>query len=173
MRDPGTYVVVVNPMSFANLPEYSESVSNIGDGRGHSGGDIRSHASMSIGEATDGPNVVILKTFEDPFRSTHIQVPTGVPYWSITVPTSPVSSHSLLKPTKKSSGPEITRSRGIAASLLDTGGKDANLLDHYRSLISPQIMRIEGLVRDEDFFELEARTYPPVVCHGSLYSKIC
>ena len=50
-------------------------------------------------------------------------------------------------------------------SLLDAarqGGKDAELLHHYRTKISPKIIGIWNAQGDEDLFEAQARGYPPV-----------
>jgi hypothetical protein len=41
------------------------------------------------------------------------------------------------------------------------GGKDAELLQHYRTVISPKIIRTT-MAGGEDLIEIQARTYPPV-----------
>jgi hypothetical protein len=43
------------------------------------------------------------------------------------------------------------------------GGKDAELLQHYRTVISPKIIRTT-MAGGEDLIEIQARTYPPDLC---------
>jgi hypothetical protein len=107
---------------------------------------------------------VILKTFEDPFR----RAPTPLPYRPNVSPAiSVASSHRQTLPTQDSSHFD---SRTM--SLLDAarqGGNDTELLHHYRTTISPQIIRIGKSLGDEDMFEVQAREYPPV--SRSIYSR--
>lgn len=49
--------------------------------------------------------------------------------------------------------------------MLDTarnGGRDAELLCHYRTVISPLLSRTEQSIGEEDIFEAQARIYPAV-----------
>ncbi|KAL2064833.1 hypothetical protein VTL71DRAFT_3973 [Oculimacula yallundae] len=163
-REPGTFVVVANLTSFSDLPEYR--VESSGSTRRASGysdyeADNDGHNSLSdsIHEEGDDPNVVILKTFEDPFR----KPPTPVSFRPIAMPVSPSIPYAS---SYKQQLPGEARPHFIpnTLSLLDTarqGGKDSDLLDHYRTIISPQIIRI-GKSQDEDMFEIHARYYPPL-----------
>jgi hypothetical protein len=45
--------------------------------------------------------------------------------------------------------------------IAQNGGKDAELLQHYRTVISPKIRRTT-IAGGEDLIEIQARTYPPV-----------
>ncbi|KAK0126142.1 hypothetical protein ONS95_007761 [Cadophora gregata] len=164
-QDPGTFVVVANLTSFADLPEYrDESLGNIRRGSTYSEyeGDTDGQASISgsIAEEADDPNVVILKTFEDPFR----RPSTPLPYRPSAALVSPAlslsASYIQTLPRRDSSYFDSS-----TVSLLDAarhGGKDAELLHHYRTIISPQIIGIGKSQGDEDLFEVQAREYPPL-----------
>jgi len=162
-RDPGTFVVVANLTSFADLPEYrDESLGSLRRGSTYSEGDTDGQTSLSgsIAEESDDPNVVILKTFEDPFRI----APTPLPYRPSAALVSPTislsSSYQQTLPRRDSSYINSTQ-----VSLLDAarqGGKDAELLHHYRTKISPKIIGIWNAQGDEDLFEAQARGYPPL-----------
>ncbi|KAH7364485.1 fungal-specific transcription factor domain-containing protein [Rhexocercosporidium sp. MPI-PUGE-AT-0058] len=164
-RDPGTFVVVANLTSFADLPEYrDESLGNLQRGSSYleyeDDHDGQASLSTSIAEEVDDPNVVILKTFEDPFRT----VSTPIPFRPTTVPVSPAFSHSAGH-RQQLSTQDNSYIGPSTVSLLDAarlGGKDADLLHHYRTTISPQIIRIGKSQEDEDIFEVEARQYPPL-----------
>ncbi|KAH7417033.1 fungal-specific transcription factor domain-containing protein [Cadophora sp. MPI-SDFR-AT-0126] len=164
-RDPGTFVVVANLTSFADLPEYrDESLGSVRRGSTYSEyeGDTDGQGSLSssIVEEGDDPNVVILKTFEDPFR----RVPTPLPYRPSAGLVSPAaslsSSYRQTLPRQENSHFDFS-----SMSLLDAarqGGKNAELLHHYRTTISPKIIGIWMSHGDEDMFEIQARDYPPV-----------
>ncbi|KAH7378960.1 fungal-specific transcription factor domain-containing protein [Cadophora sp. MPI-SDFR-AT-0126] len=164
-QDPGTFVVVANLTSFADLPEYrDESMESIRRGSGYSerdgDNDEQNSLSGSLVEEADDPNVVILKTFEDSFRTTPAQVPFRPVVMPIAPANSILSSHRQLLLRQ-----DRSHSDSNAVSLLDAarrGGKDADLLQHYRTTISPQIIRIGKSEGDEDIFEAQAREYPPL-----------
>ncbi|KAH6699898.1 hypothetical protein BKA61DRAFT_705992 [Leptodontidium sp. MPI-SDFR-AT-0119] len=150
-QDPRIFVVVANLTSFADLPEYrDESIESIRRRSRYSEHNSNNYEqnslSSSLVEEADDPNVVILKTFEDPFRTALTQVP----FRPVIMPIAPAKSNLPSSNT---------------VSLLDTarrGGKDADLLQYYRTAISPQIIRIGKSQGDEDMFEVQARQYPPL-----------
>ncbi|KAG4410714.1 hypothetical protein IFR04_016148, partial [Cadophora malorum] len=160
-RNPGTFVVVANLTSFADLPEYQgEFLGNL-----HHGTTNSEYEGVNIdptpldGGMTDevnDPNVVILKTFEDPFMRAPATLhdrprPATVP--------SLISPASSCRQTSEASFDSST------ISLLDAaqrGGKDAELLHYYRTTISPQIIKIGKSQVGEDIFEVQAREYPPL-----------
>ncbi|KAH9218950.1 fungal-specific transcription factor domain-containing protein [Leptodontidium sp. 2 PMI_412] len=164
-QDPGTFVVVANLTSFADLPEYrDESMESIRRGSGYSehdgDNDEQNSLSGSLVEEADDPNVVILKTFEDPFRT----APAQVPFRPAVMPTAPAKSN-LSSYRQQLLRQDSSHSDSNTVSLLDAarrGGKDADLLQHYRTTISPQIIRIGKSQGDEDMFEVQARQYPPL-----------
>ena len=64
-RDPGTFVVVANLTSFADLPEYrDESLGSLRRGSTYSEGDTDGQTSLSgsIAEESDDPNVSLVYT---------------------------------------------------------------------------------------------------------------
>jgi len=157
-RDPGTFVVVANLTSFADLPEYQGEILHQGTTNSEYEGvniDPTSLVGGIIDEVND-PNVVVLKTFEDPFQ----KAPAPLPYRprAAIVPrlTSPTSSCRQTSETSFNSS---------TVSLLDAahqGRKDAELLHYYRTTISPQIIKIGKSQVGEDMFEAQAREYPPL-----------
>lgn len=161
-RDPGTFVVVANLATFADLPEYwGEPLGDTHRGAGYSQceghNNIPTSLTGSIIEQVDDPDVVVLKTFEDPLRS-----PALLPYRPranlVSLSISPMSScrQALQVGASFDSG---------TVSLLDAarqGGHDAELLHHYRTTISAQIFKIGKSQADEDIFEVQARNYPPL-----------
>ncbi|KAH6694380.1 fungal-specific transcription factor domain-containing protein [Leptodontidium sp. MPI-SDFR-AT-0119] len=171
-QDPGTFVVVANLTSFADLPEYrDESIESIRRGSGYSehdgDNDEQNSLSSSLVEEADDPNVVILKTFEDPIRT----APTQVPFRPAVIPIAPAQSN-LSSDRQQLLRQDSSHSDSNTVSLLDAarqGGKNAELLHYYRTTISPQIIRIGKSQGDDDIFEVQAREYPPV--SYSLHSK--
>lgn len=196
LQDPGTYHVIANPRSFESLPGYRD------DSPTSREASQRLSRSPSIqverdtaGDATtfeagegEDPNVVILKTFEDPVGPTRrgsTQSSRGsaqLSRRSITNPSSSASSQLSFTGTPRSASqlrPSPPHDQHL--SMLDVasnGGRDAQLLVHYRTKISPLIFRDgpssnQRLVRtspsstgsgssgrNEDIFEAEARTFP-------------
>lgn len=170
LQNPGTYHVVANLDSFVALPEYREDnvpVSGLGEAGGLASStladadDAQSSFSVDPGGADD-PNVVILRVFEEPARRPSAQL-------SVRPTTNPVSPAS-------SPGSGVTTARQVmqrsahhadspGLSMLDiagSGGPDTPLLRHYRTVISPYILRAQRLEVEEDLFETQARSYPPV-----------
>ncbi|KAK6586493.1 hypothetical protein PZA11_001550 [Diplocarpon coronariae] len=77
-----------------------------------------------------------------------------------------ISADFILRVTQTSSaiqGSGIMRDKFV--SLLDAGrggGKDAELLEHYRHVISSRVVSVERSQAGEEIFETEARKYPAV-----------
>ena len=171
LKNPGTYHVVANLDSFVKLPEYREDNTPI-SGEGDAGNltspalvdedDAPSSLSADPIAAADDPNVVILRVFEEPPRKSSAQLSIR----STTNPVSPASSHGSVATTSRQTtqrSTQYTDSQGL--SMLDvarSGGRDAQLLQHYRTAISPYILRTQRPEGDEDLFEIQARNYPPV-----------
>jgi hypothetical protein len=173
LKNPGTYPVVANLDSFVGLPEYREENAPI-SGLGEPGSlaspvlaeddDALSSVSADhVGGAGD-PNVVILRVFEEPARKSSVQQSAR----PTTNPVSPASSHGSLATASR----QITHqnahhadSQGLSMlAVARSGGRDAHLLQHYRTTISPYILRAQRPEGNEDLFEIQARTYPPVTC---------
>lgn len=171
LQNPGTYHVVANPKSFVALPEYREE--NVpATGFGDAGTSVSSAltdeddapSTMSadaVGSAED-PNVVILRVFEEPVRRPSAQLSTR----PMTNPVSPTSSHdSATTASRQGIQQAMHHADSADLSMLDLarrGGPDAPLLQHYRTAISPYILRDQILEGEEDLFEVQARSYPPV-----------
>lgn len=172
LQNPGTYHVVANIDSFEALPEYREG-NTLPSSSGETGGftspagrldedDALSNLSADPVGIAEDPNVVFLKMFEDPTRKSSLQQPNK----SITNPVSPASSHASVATTSRHATQRSTfhaDTQGL--SMLDiarSGGRDAELLQHYRNIISPSILRAHRPEGDEDIFEIQARNYPPV-----------
>lgn len=107
----------------------------------------------------EDPNTIILKTFEETIQvaATHgAHIPmTG----------------ATQAPAQLLAGPDSTRGhvqnlRGDHTSVLDiaaaAGERDYELVQYYRATISRYISQSE-LCSDEDVFETQARSYPPVI----------
>lgn len=180
----GTYVVVANPMSFWSLPEYrdndSMSVSTRFPGRHDPFDTPFTNQSVSGFTEDDDPDVVILKKFEDTTRKGSAASSGFVP--SMESPTLSFHSHSQpfhgrqqsmleLPPAHLQIEEELQAPHEATASLLDrarNGGSDWPLLQHYRTVISPSVIKFGHQVIPEDIFEIEARTYRPV-CNMWIY----
>lgn len=165
LQEPGTYLVVVNPSSFASLPEYSEDdLSNpsrmivpAGGGGSFYGG---STDDPSTTAKIKDPNIVIIKKFEDPLRRS-----PALPGPSTGLHSTTTASQTL--------GPLELRGQPLGFSTPDepflsrldqarSGGRDAYLLQHYRSNISSRVIKVGSQHSNEDLFEVQARTFPPV-----------
>lgn len=164
LHGPGTFVVVANPKSFARLPEYCEEDSPIPSAiptPASSG--TRSHdrstnrfASRNRVEGLDDPNITILEIFEDPVRRPVSPVTRLGSF-------SGVASSALFEPHIAAA--LIPNLEGLKLSKIDearSGGRNAHLLQHYRSHISPHVIKVGLQDIDEDVFEIQARTFPPV-----------
>jgi hypothetical protein len=165
LKDPGTYHVIANPRSFVSLPEYRDENAGSGSGSGSAytnfdpDDEIASHDGSLDG--SEDPNVVILKTFDE--------TPRRIPIISSNNPTSStfpeISQVSGFHPPVSMAQTDIRPLGDSSMSMLDvarSGGRDSRLLQHYRTAISPHIIQTARSDRDEDLFETQARTYPPL-----------
>jgi len=167
MQEPGTYLVIANPSSFASLPEYCEDgppsslpVSAPSD----SGAQIHlAQNPLGTQFATaelDDPNIIILKTFEDYIRRSPVSAITkSGPVFATS--SQPPAAFETLAESVHFSG----HSGDLGLSRLDearSGGRDAHLLKHYRSHISEHVVKVGSREVEEDAFEIQARTFPPV-----------
>jgi hypothetical protein len=171
LQNPGTYHVVANIGSFVALPEYREENASV-PGSGEVGrfpspalvvdDDATSSLSVDPVGDRDDPNVVILKVFEEPSRKGSLQPSNR----STTNPVSPASSQASIATTSQLVTQRNTHhTEGQGVSMLDiarSGGRDAQLLHHYQTSISPYILQTRRPDGDEDLFEMQARSYPPV-----------
>ncbi|KAE9381423.1 hypothetical protein N431DRAFT_321494 [Stipitochalara longipes BDJ] len=160
LKEPGIYFVVANPRSFELLPEYRDSTISEVDptqtiltlGRSHKEQFPVSNSSSSTIQDIGDPNTIILRAFEEPARRGSTQLPT--------IPSTPLSSYAF---------PSIYPSQDHPRQLLDSitsnldnaraGGRDSELLQHYRTVVSHHITERIG---EEDVFETQARNYPPL-----------
>ncbi|KAG0650954.1 hypothetical protein D0Z07_2692 [Hyphodiscus hymeniophilus] len=149
LQNPGTYHVIANPRSFTSLPEYRDEATVSISGLIHSDPDLH-EKNASLADGTGDPNIIFLETFDEAPRSV------------FTRSFSP--AHFPLSHAKQSLPSNIRIPIDPSTSLLDTarrGGRDHQLLQHYRAAISPRIIHAR-LNDDEDLFETAARTYPPL-----------
>ncbi|KUJ22518.1 uncharacterized protein LY89DRAFT_728652 [Mollisia scopiformis] len=161
LYQPGTYHVIANQESFESLPEYRDGgTSMVGSRRGLlQSSNHRSEVGYDVPQRgpRDGhdPNVVILRSFEDVPRRASLQSS----YISVARPSSP--SHSLTRHSPRRHSSDL---HGMASSISSERHerRDAILLEHYRRIISPKLFRRELDDGEEDVFEKEARTHPPV-----------
>jgi len=167
MREAGTYLVVVNPSSFASLPGYCNSerpssleASDPSDSGAHIHHTQNTFGIQSATEELDDPNITILKTFEDYLRQSPVSAITNSGH---VFATSSQPSTALETPAESVhiSG----HSSNLGLSKLDEarrGGRDAHLLEHYRSHISEHVIKVGSRDVEEDVFEIQAHTFPPV-----------
>lgn len=153
LKCAGTYIVVVTPDSFKGLPSYSTfspttptGLANFSDNLNISDSDVKQEDYAAI-EITDDPNIVILKSFEEFPRRASIQGATDP-----TLTNSNGSPGSLLEPFHYS--PRRTAERNHE--------RDAQLLHHYRANISAHLIKAGNGDLEEDIFEVQAHTFPPV-----------
>ena len=166
LQNPGTYHVISNPRSFISLPEYRDDnaliTSSIADSTysKYDPDDESASYTRSIDNPED-PNIVILRSFEETPR----RLPTLISNLPTNAP-SPSSSQASIPHTTNSVAQANARAPVESImSVLDTahgGGRDDRLLQHYRAVISPRIFRGASSDGDEDLFETQARTYPPL-----------
>lgn len=161
-------MVIANPSSFASLPEYceedevtDESVAAIYSvpGRALFYGNIDKTPLPSTAHTDPvDPNTIILKTFEDALGRLPVLSSPADPKSiadSITT-TAPLSQQS--RPWSPShTTPPMSRIEEAR-----NGGRDANLLDHYRRFISHRVIHVGIQDSREDSFEIQARVFPPV-----------
>lgn len=164
-RDPGTYLVVANPGSFASLPEYAESspsssFQSTGPFPGHEN-NIESMSSHTDNQ--EDPNVIILRTFEDPSRRPSIATISSSksPSPKATFSSSSCTPQLQTALPYRASHPQPGRA---ALDQETVGGGEAHLLQYYRTNISPHIINVSAADGRMDVFEEEARRFPPVSC---------
>lgn len=163
LQEPGMYFVVANPKSFELLPEYRDSTIAEVDPT-HVRLQFEQNridevsASAPLGSSildSGDPNTIILGAFEEPVRRGSMQLSN-----SSTILPNPLSSHvyPLLFPAKDNlRGLVVSNTSNIDEAR--AGGRDSEVLQHYRTAISHHITEMIG---DEDIFETQAWTYPPV-----------
>ncbi|KAI9759436.1 MAG: hypothetical protein M4579_002350 [Chaenotheca gracillima] len=171
--DPGTYHVIVNPESFAGLPEYSEDdpASEFGSGDtevSHSFHESASSSSPSV-ELTGDSNVVILRKFEDPSRrpSAYVQTRSAsrspVPVQSSRANVSPLRSRSTLEEVFTGIN-ALEEAPQISA--------DWRLASYYRSFVSRRVIGVhqsgmtsvshEDQTQQGDAYEAVASSFRPL-----------
>lgn len=171
MREPGTYLVIANPSSFASLPEYCEYEppnSLLVSAPSDSGAQMHlAQNTLGVHSATkepDDPNIIILRTFEDYVRRNPVSAITrSGPVFATSSQPSPAFE------TPAESLHFSGQSSDSGLSRLDearSGGRDAHLLKHYRSHISEHVITFGSREVEEDMFEIQARTFPPVSLPG-------
>lgn len=166
--NPGTYHVVANPSSFKSLPEYQDKD---GSSCSYPGGpddlgdfdqeDRFSDSRRAVLADPPDPNVVILKKFADPLRRSTPQPSTR----PTTTPASPASFHVSAGGTSQATCEDLQLGLGNSTrtfEVLRHGGRDIQLLQHYQRVVSLVVFGRERSMTEEDMFEVEARTYPPV-----------
>lgn len=174
---PGTYHVVANPDSFANLPDYADDTSSVDlniqslkIGRSSATSPMltpKDEPRSSIDENPD-PNIVILETFEDSKNRS----PVSNSRRSRLSPASDITSVSTLaSPTFFSTESQGPLSRSPIAAMYSN--QEELLLAHFRSVVWRQL--IQGQASHELFspistpvtpgievFEHLASSFPPV-----------
>lgn len=162
---PGTYNVIVNPGSFASLPEYGSTgirPRRTSSNSAHSSLESNSPSSDS-GRARrtfNDPNIVVLSRFED------VSMTMGsLQGFSPNRRTSLPENMHRLEITVSPRGSSLPSSRG------EFGGhsaRDERLLVHYKGFIAKRIMPLgkyfylETSSGREDPIVAEARNFPPV-----------
>lgn len=171
---PGTFNVVVNPESFAGLPEYGPIPSSRGRGSSLQSGRNSWDSQMSaeplrsrpkLNPRTGDPNVVVLAKFED----APLSLPSLASFPIGRRTSLPDNLHTLniSGGSRGSSLPSARRNDSVAQGL-----RDERLMVHYRGFISKRIFPIaKNLLVDrpmqDDPIVAEARDFPPVSCRIS------
>lgn len=177
-RAPGTYNVIVNPESFARLPEYGIPGTNhprrTSAQSAQSSFDSRSTSSEAIRDRrpADDPDIVVLSKFED--------APLPTPSFSAFESDRRTSLPENLQRLEITVSP---RSSSLPSSRGDLGGEngmgDERLLVHYLSFIAKRLLPfgrdlyLEASLGQEDPIIAESRTFPPLrhaICAISLLS---
>lgn len=175
---PGTYHVIVNPESFANASDCTDtddditSSPNSRSSRGTKSGSrrrtrVKSRPSSAI--ETEDPNVVILSRFEDA-----LTMNSG--YWKASRVSPPTSTPR----SKSPEGFDELDFSGIPIPnqplFLEPAGEveDAKLLNHFRRVVwrhlvqagsSNTLLSNDGInIPGADIFEREAAHFRPVSC---------
>jgi hypothetical protein len=183
---PGTYNVVVNPESFQHLPEYTDDpdVKSVRLSPLRRGSLAASMASSQGREPlvdsaqqfdgvpyhSDDPDVVILRRFEDATRRATLQLKDSR---SPTSPQIPTTVSEVSAPMVDGHAePDPTHSLMQRAA---EGGRDSNLLHHFRSHIWRQLAQVESECMAQasahatssgvEVLEHAARFFPPVCSH--------
>ena len=179
-QSPGTFHVVVNPDSFAHLPEYSDDPDDspnllAANRRGSIAISLASSLSREVTQesflVTEDPNTIIVSKFEDstkrlatmPKDTKHLDSPVALR--TQTSQGSEASSRSLSTDARANASRNTSTSENEA---------DAALLDHFRRRVWPQLAQLESgtSVTDrptypgEDLVEKIASTFVP--CHHAL-----
>ena len=175
---PGTYYIVLNASSFAELEEYQTTDVDTERRSKESSRDSQqsSHAlGINSNQGTDklsieDPNVVILSRFEEtPPRMSFLNRSSN------TVAAIPLSSSSTAHSTESlnilEQSPKSTQQQ-VDSTSADTAQPVLRLLSHYRSYVRRYIMHYGQLspststtaapLPSEDLFEREANIFPPV-----------
>jgi len=177
MREPGTFIVIANPSSFASLPEYCEEGppnSLPVSAPSESGAQMHlAQNTLDVHFATEelgDPNIIILKTFDDYLRRNPVPAITksGPVLATFSQPSTafeiPVKSVHFSGHSSESGLSRLDEAR--------SGGRDAHLLKHYRSHISERVIKVGSREVEEDVFEIQARTFPPVSLSGCATSNM-
>jgi hypothetical protein len=166
---PGTFNVVVNPESFAGLPEYGplpgprprksslQTRRNSWDSQTSTG---VPRARSNVNLANRDPNIVVLAKFEDAPLS--LPSLSSFPVDRRTSLPENLYSLNLSGGSRGSSLPSGRRNDSVTQGL-----RDERLMVHYRGFISKRVFPIgKGLLVDrpmqDDPIVAEARDFPPV-----------
>ncbi|KAJ5477234.1 hypothetical protein N7539_007378 [Penicillium diatomitis] len=190
---PGTYHVVMVPESFSSLPEYAEETDDsrfTGD-FSHSATASPVRTTRSESDATEDPNVVILRTFED---TTRRSVSTG--RISRISPTSEISdpfcSLSLSPAMDAFPSPVPGEAQGSSSFRLEPQmthqdlqkQQELTLFAHFRHVVWKQLFPHDrdmddtygfdrnGMTLSVDFLEREAARFPPMLTSEKLSHAI-
>ena len=167
---PGTFNVVVNPESFAGLPEYGPlpgprtRKSSLQSRRTSWDSQISTEVPRTrpnVNPANGDPNIVVLAKFED--------APLSLP----SLASFPVDRRTSL-PENLSS---LNLASGRRNDSVTQGLRDERLMVHYRGFISKRIFPVgKGLLVDrpmqDDPIVAEARDFPPVSYEALFYSFV-
>ena len=157
----GTYNVIVNPSSFAHLPEYNDEVGKQGVASVRRGSPATSSADSeregSIAPLLNDPNIIVLKQFEDsprrPGKESHCSNFPGI---------CKITNEDE---TPSRPGAEPTSMRRIVHS-----GPDFKYLQQFRHVVWKQLVQAETEDTDAvpvvqsgaDVLEHQAAYFPPV-----------
>jgi hypothetical protein len=157
LHKPGTFIVVATPTSFIGLPEYrgdgfntSHSAPSSPVSRSKS---MEQYNTREMEHGPPDPNIRILERFEEAQRSLVSPTRKFGPSMEI-LSSEPAIDNKPASSLDESSLPKLDNARHE--------DRKEHLLQHYRSCISPELMKTAGQSGSEDIFELQARTFPPV-----------
>ena len=176
---PGTFNVVVNPESFAGLPEYGPlpgprtRKSSLQSRRNSWDSQISTEVPRprpNLNPANGDPNIVVLAKFED----APLSLPSLASFPVDRRTSLPENLHSLnlTGGLRGSSLPSGRRNDSVTQGL-----RDERLMVHYRGFISKRIFPVgKGLLVDrpmqDDPIVAEARDFPPVSYEALSYSLV-